>query len=105
MIDLLQEASVAPDEEAGVARSKLKLYRWQHILAFIMAELDKMIIKMDMRPINGKVNIAMETNDDLHILNVRCSDDSGKLILTEVKDGPLLQVMIMIMISMMIMIM
>ena len=36
---------------------------------------------------------------------VRCSDDSGKLILTEVKDGPLLQVMIVIMISMMIMIM
>jgi len=43
----LQEAGVAPDEEPGVARSKLKLYR--------------------------------------------CSDDSGKLILTEVKDGPLVQ--------------
>ena len=25
---------------------------------------------------------------------VRCSDDSGKLILTEVKDGPLLQVIL-----------
>jgi len=43
----IQEASVAPDEEDGQARGKLKLYR--------------------------------------------CSDDSGKLILTEVKDGPLLQ--------------
>ena len=28
----------------------------------------------------------------------RCSDDSGKLILTEVKDGPLLQVIIMVVI-------
>ena len=41
------EAGAAPDQEAGVARSKIKLYR--------------------------------------------CSDDSGKLVLTEVKDGPLLQ--------------
>jgi len=43
----LKEAGAVPDEEPGVARGKLKLYR--------------------------------------------CSDDSGKLILTEVKDGPLLQ--------------
>ena len=43
----IQEASAAPDQEPGVARSKIKLYR--------------------------------------------CSDDSGKLVLTEVKDGPLLQ--------------
>ena len=46
----------------------------------------------------------METTSDHYIWRekiVRCSDDSGKLILTEVKDGPLLQVMIMIMISMM----
>ena len=41
----LQSAAAMPDEEPGVARGKLKLYR--------------------------------------------CSDDSGKLILTEVKDGPL----------------
>jgi len=43
----LKEAGVVPDEEPGVARGKLKLYR--------------------------------------------CSDDSGKLILTEVKDGPLVK--------------
>ena len=43
----IMEAGAAPDQEAGVARSKIKLYR--------------------------------------------CSDDSGKLVLTEVKDGPLLQ--------------
>jgi len=43
----LQAAAAVPDEEPGVARGKLKLYR--------------------------------------------CSDDSGKLILTEVKDGPLVQ--------------
>ena len=49
---------MAPDEEPGVARSKLKLYRW-HI--------------------------------HLPPLVPRCSDDSGKLILTEVKDGPLVQ--------------
>ena len=43
----LKEAAANPDQESGVARGKLKLYK--------------------------------------------CSDDSGKLILTEVKDGPLLQ--------------
>jgi len=43
----LQAAGAVPDEEPGVARGKLKLYR--------------------------------------------CSDDSGKLILTEVKDGPLVK--------------
>jgi len=43
----LKEATANPDQESGVARSKLKLYK--------------------------------------------CSDDSGKLILTEIKDGPLLQ--------------
>ena len=43
----IKEASAAPDQEPGVARSKIKLYR--------------------------------------------CSDDSGKLVLTEVKDGPLMQ--------------
>ena len=34
------------------------------------------------------------------IIIFRCSDDSGKLILTEVKDGPLLQVIMMMMMMM-----
>ena len=45
---MLQEASVAPDEEAGVARSKLKLYRWKKNW---LVGLDDMIMMTDMNAI------------------------------------------------------
>ena len=48
--------------------------------------------------------IIIKIVDIIIIFDHRCSDDSGKLILTEVKDGPLLQVIRMVMVVFIIMV-